>query len=149
MTSQARSVFKIWSKSTTIPNSNHKNQISIEDFITIMVKDISLDLYQCHLLSFLSFLSFSDFTLSLGFIDIVHFPLWFKEIQARDLWPSLVTFYFLVPLHCKYKVRLPSKVKRQQEQNVWRQMQSKTFKYGQNSQKVKNAVDKLNILFSL
>ena len=51
--SQGRSVFnrpailtvEIRSTSTTIPNSNHENQISIEDFITVMVIDISLDLY--------------------------------------------------------------------------------------------------------
>ena len=37
---------KIRSTSMTIPNSNCENQTSIGDFITVMVIDISLDLYQ-------------------------------------------------------------------------------------------------------
>ena len=36
---------EIRSTSMTIPNSNCDNQISIGDFITVMVIDISLDLY--------------------------------------------------------------------------------------------------------
>ena len=40
-------------------------------------------------------------------------------------------------------------VKRQQEQNIWRQMQSKNFKNGQKSQKVKKAVEKPRGLYGL